>query len=133
VIVRADEQTAARLAEWANAPHATLGFSERQLEVQALLAELARAEEEIRIREESQIPMIPRGAQRRMEQLEAELARVQEAHEQTRREVDAACEALSDEDAAFIRAVLAAAGTDEAQSCGHPWESSLAAGSQEPT
>lgn len=38
--------------------------------------EIRRLHEEIRIREESQIPMIPRGAQQKMERLEAEIQRL---------------------------------------------------------
>lgn len=41
--------------------------------------EIRRLHEEIRIREESQIPMIPRGAQQKMERLEAEIQRLRNA------------------------------------------------------
>jgi len=63
-------------------------FAERQLarDVLALLAdraalerEIALAKEEIRIREESQIPVIPRGAQAKIDRLEADRAALLEA------------------------------------------------------
>ena len=45
----------------------------------ALVAERDRALENVRVREASQIPMIPRAAQERLEAAEAEVARLREA------------------------------------------------------